>query len=250
VTANRIAAAIALCMAVPVVCCAERPPERDTLQDPSEARRSMVNLQLEERGVRDPRVLAAMRKVPRHEFVPDEIREYAYDDRPLPIGFEQTISQPYIVGAMSEALQLDGSERVLEIGTGSGYQAAILAELCSEVFTIEIEPELAARASADLERLGYRNIHVRHGDGYLGWPEEAPFDAIMVTAAPPRVPQALVDQLAVGGRMVIPVGSISQDLLLITRTPEGIERRELMGVRFVPMRHGDESRPDSGTDRQ
>ena len=242
---GRIATGIAFCVAALIVGCAENFSEQDTLHNPSEARRSMVVEQLEKRGVRDPRVLAAMKTVPRHEFVPKEIREHAYENRPLPIGLSQTISQPYIVGVMSEALELDGNERVLEIGTGSGYQAAILAELCREVFTIEIEGELAARARADLERLGYRNIHVRHGDGYRGWPEEAPFDAIMVTAAPGRVPQALVDQLAVGGRMVIPVGSIFQELLLITRTEEGVQRQDLMGVRFVPMRRGDESHQDS-----
>ena len=242
---DRIATSIAFCMAMSNVSCADNFSEQDTVHDFSKARQSMVIEQLEMRGVQDPRVLAAMKKVPRHEFVPEKVREHAYENRPLPIGLSQTISQPYIVAIMSEALELDGSERVLEIGTGSGYQAAILAELCREVFTIEIEGELAERAKADLERLGYRDIHVRHGDGYRGWPEEAPFDAIIVTAAPDRVPQALVDQLAVGGRMVIPVGSMSQDLLLITRTAEGVQRRDLMGVRFVPMRHGDESHQDT-----
>jgi protein-L-isoaspartate(D-aspartate) O-methyltransferase len=206
----------------------------------------MVREQLEPRGIADARVLAAMAAVPRHELVPEDLRAYAYEDRPLPIGLGQTISQPYIVAAMSEAVQLEGTERVLEVGTGSGYQAAVLAELCREVFTIELEKELADRARADLERLGYRNIHVRHGNGYRGWPEAAPFDAIVVTAAPDRVPPALVDQLALGGRMVIPVGRTFQDLVLVTRTEEGVEQRDLMGVRFVPMRGEEEAAEQFG----
>jgi protein-L-isoaspartate(D-aspartate) O-methyltransferase len=207
----------------------------------------MVREQLEPRGVRDPRVLAAMAAVPRHELVPEDMRDFAYEDRPLPIGLGQTISQPYIVAAMSEAVQLRGGERVLEVGTGSGYQAAVLAELCREVFTIELEKELADRARADLERLGYRNVRVRHGNGYRGWPEAAPFDAIVVTAAPDQIPPVLVEQLAVGGRMVIPVGRSFQDLLLVTRTEEGTEERVLMGVRFVPMR-GEEEAAEAGGD--
>jgi protein-L-isoaspartate(D-aspartate) O-methyltransferase len=199
------------------------------------ARERMVEEQIEARGVRDPRVLAAMRKVPRHELVPAPQRGSAYEDYPLPIGQGQTISQPYVVAAMSEALALKGSERVLEVGTGSGYQAAVLAELAERVYTIEIVPELAARAKADLARLGYRNVEVREGDGWRGWPEAAPFDAIMVTAAPPEVPPELVAQLAVGGRLVIPVGRYEQSLLLLRRTEQGIEREELFGVRFVPM---------------
>jgi protein-L-isoaspartate(D-aspartate) O-methyltransferase len=206
----------------------------------------MVREQLEPRGIADARVLAAMAAVPRHELVPEDLRAYAYEDRPLPIGLGQTISQPYIVAAMSEAVQLEGTERVLEVGTGSGYQASVLAELCREVFTIELEKELADRARADLERLGYRNIHVRHGNGYRGWPEAAPFDAIVVTAAPDRVPPALVDQLALGGRMVIPVGRTFQDLVLVTRTEEGVEQRDLMGVRFVPMRGEEEAAEQFG----
>jgi protein-L-isoaspartate(D-aspartate) O-methyltransferase len=185
-----------------------------------------------------------MEKVPRHELVPADVRDHAYEDRPLPIGLGQTISQPYIVAAMSEAVQLEGTERVLEIGTGSGYQAAVLAELCSEVFSIELEAELAERARADLARLGYRNVNVRHGNGYLGWPEQAPFDAIVVTAAPPEIPPLLVEQLAVGGRMVLPVGRTFQELMLVTRTEEGIERKFLMGVRFVPMREEPELESD------
>jgi protein-L-isoaspartate(D-aspartate) O-methyltransferase len=233
---GRVAAFFALCTAAFSAGCTVNSSDHDASRNPSAERQAMVREQLERRGVADPRVLAAMATVPRHEFVPEDLRAYAYEDRPLPIGFGQTISQPYIVAAMSEAVRLEGTERVLEIGTGSGYQAAVLAELCAEVFTIELEKELADRARADLERLGYRNIHVRHGNGYLGWPEAAPFDAIVVTAAPTSIPPALVDQLAVGGRMVLPVGRTYQDLVLVTRTAEGIEQRELMGVRFVPMR--------------
>ena len=194
----------------------------------------MVRGQIEARGVRDARVQAAMREVPRHELVPEEQRPYAYRDRPLPIGWNQTISQPYIVAAMTEALELDGDETVLEVGTGSGYQAAVLSKLARRVFSIEIVEPLAARARADLARLGYSNVTVRSGDGYGGWPEHAPFDAIIVTAAPDHVPEPLVEQLAVGGRMVLPVGRVIQDLVRITRTPEGIEREHLFGVRFVP----------------
>jgi protein-L-isoaspartate(D-aspartate) O-methyltransferase len=196
----------------------------------------MVDQQIVARGVRDPAVLAAMRKVPRHEFVPEDLREAAYEDGPLPIGEGQTISQPYIVAYMTEKLELGGGERVLEVGTGSGYQAAVLGELASEVYTIEIVEKLARRAEKDLERLGYENIHVRHGDGYRGWPEKAPFDAIIVTAAPGRVPEPLVEQLAKGGRMILPVGDAYQELILITRDDEGVVRRQrLIGVRFVPM---------------
>ncbi|MDB4433364.1 protein-L-isoaspartate(D-aspartate) O-methyltransferase [bacterium] len=195
----------------------------------------MVREQIAGRGVRDSRVLAAMSKVPRHEFVPPELRGRAYQDRPLPIGHGQTISQPYVVAAMTEALELGGEERVLEIGTGSGYQAAVLGELCREVFTIEIVEALAERAKGDLERLGYENVEVRAGDGYGGWPERAPFDAIMVTAAPDHVPEALVEQLALGGRLVLPVGRYVQELMLIVRTSEGVRRERLMDVRFVPM---------------
>ncbi len=200
------------------------------------ARLRMVETQIRARGVSDPKVLRAMETVPRHELVPAALREAAYEDRPLPIGAGQTISQPYIVAAMSEALVLSGDERVLEIGTGSGYQAAVLAEIGVRVFSIELEPELAERARRDLDRLGYGSVVARQGDGYLGWPEHAPFDAIIVTAAPEEVPRALLDQLAVGGRMVIPVGDLSQDLLLLRKGPDGIERRVLMPVRFVPMR--------------
>ena len=200
------------------------------------ARVRMVRDQVEARGVRDPRVLAAMRKVPRHELVPESVRDHAYEDRPLPIGEGQTISQPYVVAAMTEALELKGDERVLEVGTGSGYQAAVLAELCRQVYSIEIVPELAERARKDLARLGYANVEVRQGDGWRGWPEHAPFDAIVVTAAPNEVPPELIEELAVGGRLVIPVGRYDQELVRIRKTPEGISREVLFGVRFVPMR--------------
>jgi protein-L-isoaspartate(D-aspartate) O-methyltransferase len=209
----------------------------DAGADPTaEARLRMVRDQVEARGVRDPRVLAAMRKVPRHELVPESERGRAYEDRPLPIGESQTISQPYVVAAMSEALALKGDERVLEVGTGSGYQAAVLAELCQQVYSIEIVPALAERARKDLARLGYANVEVRQGDGWRGWPEHAPYDAIVVTAAPPEVPPELIEQLAVGGRLVIPVGRFDQQLVLLRKTPEGISREVLFGVRFVPMR--------------
>jgi protein-L-isoaspartate(D-aspartate) O-methyltransferase len=191
------------------------------------------------RGIRDARVLAAMRRVPRHEFVPDELRVHAYEDRPLPIGLEQTISQPFVVAAMTEAAQVAPRERVLEIGTGSGYQAAVLVELGADVYSIEIVEPLARRAEAVLARLGYR-LHLRVGNGYAGWPEAAPFDAIVVTAAPEQVPPALIEQLAIGGRMVIPVGSQAdgQRLDVITRGRDGTTTETLFPVRFVPMTGG------------
>ncbi len=195
----------------------------------------MVAQQIAARGVKDPRVLAAMRRVPRHEFVPDALREMAYEDRPLPIAAEQTISQPYVVGAMTELADVSPTSVVLEVGTGSGYQTAVLAEIAREVYSIEIIPELGAQAAATLERLGYDDVHLRVGDGYAGWPEAAPFDAIVVTAAPPHVPQPLLDQLAVGGHLVIPVGAYQQELLVITRTDDGYTRRSVFPVRFVPM---------------
>jgi len=192
--------------------------------------------------VRDTRVLDAMRKVPRHEFVPPDQAPFAYDDRPLPIGEGQTISQPFIVGAMTEALELKPSDRVLEIGTGSGYQAAVLAEIVSEVYTMEIVEPLSLGAEKALARLGYRNVHVRAGDGFRGWPEHAPFDAIIVTCAPEKVPAPLVDQLKVGGRMVIPLGAdvdgrpwAAQDLVIVRKTEKGVETSKSMDVRFVPM---------------
>ncbi|MGH9146203.1 MAG: protein-L-isoaspartate(D-aspartate) O-methyltransferase [Vicinamibacterales bacterium] len=198
-------------------------------------RQTMVDDQIRGRGITDQRVLAAMRSVPREHFVPETVTTQAYADHPLPIGYGQTISQPYIVAYMSEALQVTRSSKVLEIGTGSGYQAAVLGELAGDVYSIEIVPELADRARQTLDVLGYKNIHVRTGDGYRGWPEQAPFDRIMVTAAPDHVPQPLVDQLATGGRLVIPVGRAEQDLLLITRAPAGVVQQRTIPVRFVPL---------------
>jgi protein-L-isoaspartate(D-aspartate) O-methyltransferase len=198
-------------------------------------RQRMVREQIEARGVRSGPVLEALRKVPRHLFVPPGVRHLAYEDGPLPIGHQQTISQPYIVALMTEALQLKGGERVLEVGTGSGYQAAVLAELAAQVYSIEIIEPLGREAERRLRELGYDNVHVRIGDGYQGWPEHAPFDAIIVTAAPDHVPEPLVAQLKVGGRLVIPVGRDDQDLWLVRRTEEGSKRRRLTPVRFVPM---------------
>lgn len=203
-------------------------------------RGQMVERQLRGRGIRDRTVLAAMARVPRHRFVPAELQSLAYSDQPLPIGLEQTISQPYIVAYMTEAADISPGDRVLEIGTGSGYQAAVLAELAREVYSIEIIPELAARARAVLAELGYRNVHVRTGDGYAGWPEHAPFDAILVTAAPDHAPPALVQQLAVGARMVIPVGTGEQEMRIITKTATGFVEQKTLPVRFVPL-----VRPDS-----
>ncbi|MCM2269717.1 MAG: protein-L-isoaspartate(D-aspartate) O-methyltransferase [Thermoanaerobaculia bacterium] len=203
--------------------------------EPEVRRKRMVEGQIAARDVRDARVLAAMERVPRHLFVPPEMRAQAYEDYPLPIGDEQTISQPYIVALMTSLLELRGGERVLEIGTGSGYQAAVLAEIAGEVYTIEILASLAERSRATLAELGYRNIQVRHGDGWAGWPELAPFDGIVVTAASPRVPQPLLEQLKVGGKLVVPVGRFFQDLLVYTRTAEGYEKRNVIPVRFVPL---------------
>ncbi len=201
-----------------------------------EARRArMVETQIRQRGVTDERVLRAMRNVPRHLFVPDDRRSLAYEDHPVPIGRSQTISQPFIVAYMTEALSLAPSHRVLEIGTGSGYQAAILAEIAREVYSMEIVPELADRARATLASLGYTNVRVRTGNGYLGWPEAAPFDKIIVTAAPDEVPKALVDQLGPSGIMIVPVGVANQMMTVVRRTPEGIVRQETIPVMFVPM---------------
>ena len=199
------------------------------------ARARMVARQLRARGITDERVLAAMAKVPRHEFVPAASRPLAYEDEPLPIGHGQTISQPYIVAAMTELARVDARSRVLEIGTGSGYQAAVLAEIARDVYTIEIVEALATEATRTLRRLGYGAVRVRHGDGYRGWKEAAPFDAIIVTAAPPTVPPALLDQLAPGGRLVIPVGDEDQELQVHRRTADGFEVTRHFPVRFVPM---------------
>ena len=204
-------------------------------EDFARMRERMVAEQMAARDIKDPRVLAAMRKVPRHLFVPADQQRLAYEDHPLPIGKDQTISQPYIVAYMSQALELKPTHKVLEIGTGSGYQAAVLGELASQVYTIEIVKELADRATQALADAGYKNVHVRHGDGYAGWPEHAPFDAIMVTAAPDHVPQPLIEQLAPGGRMIIPVGDYFQELRVILRTEQGIVQRSTIPVRFVPL---------------
>jgi protein-L-isoaspartate(D-aspartate) O-methyltransferase len=203
--------------------------------DSAAARAEMVRTQLSSRDISNPRVLEAMRKVERHRFVPPEARADAYGDFPLSIGHGQTISQPYIVAFMTQALEPAPDHRVLEIGTGSGYQAAILAELVKEVYTIEIVPELADQARVALDSAGYKNVHVRTGNGYLGWPEHAPFDRIIVTAAPEAVPPALVDQLRVGGLMAIPVGTAIQELRILRRTGSGLETLQTLPVRFVPM---------------
>ncbi len=194
----------------------------------------MVETQIVARGVKDERVLQVMREVPRHLFVPPDQVSEAYADHPLSIGSGQTISQPYVVAFMSEQLRLTGTERVLEIGTGSGYQAAVLSRLAGKVFSIEIRPELAAEATERLKAIGATNVRIRTADGFYGWPEEAPFDAILVTAAPEKIPAPLLAQLATGGRMVIPVGGFYQELKVIERTPEGLRERSVLPVRFVP----------------
>jgi protein-L-isoaspartate(D-aspartate) O-methyltransferase len=198
-------------------------------------RERMVGDQIAARGVKDTLTLNAMRRVPRHLFVPDRERAQAYDDHPLPIGQGQTISQPYIVGFMTEALGLKGGETVLEVGTGSGYQAAVLSLIAAHVYTIEIVEPLAEEAKQRLARLGYGNVQVRAGDGYRGWPEAAPFDAIMVTAAAPRIPEALKSQLKEGGRLILPIGDESQELVVVVRRADRFEERRVLPVRFVPM---------------
>jgi len=196
----------------------------------------MVRRQIEARGVSDARVLAAMRQVPRHRFVPASQRAHAYEDRPLPIGEGQTISQPYIVALMTELAALEPGDRVLEVGTGCGYQAAVLAEIGVEVFSIEIIESLATQAEAILSELGYREkVKIRRGDGYAGWPEHAPFDAILITAAPPAIPEPLKQQLKPGGRLIIPVGQHFQNLLRVIRTTDGFREESVIPVRFVPM---------------
>jgi protein-L-isoaspartate(D-aspartate) O-methyltransferase len=215
--------------------CSGNSESKDSEDTYASRRQRMVENQLARRDVTDQNVLDAMRTVPRHHFVPEKYRPEAYYDGPLPIGEGQTISQPYIVAIMTQLLKIDSTSKVLEIGTGSGYQAAVLAEITDSVYTIEIIDKLAHRADTILDSLGYSNVHVRAGDGYLGWPEAAPFDAVIITAAAPRIPQPLIDQLKVGGRMVVPVGDYSQDLLLITKEKEGYTKKSVIPVRFVPM---------------
>ncbi|GAI24726.1 unnamed protein product [marine sediment metagenome] len=201
----------------------------------TEERESMVSTQIKSRGIKDVNVLEAMEKVPRHLFVPENMRKLAYNDEPLPIGNGQTISQPYIVAYMTEVLQLSVEEKVLEVGTGSGYQAAVLAEIAKEVFTVEIIDGLSKNAQEVLQEEGYTNIHFRVGDGSYGWEENAPYDAIMVTAAPSEVPKALQDQLKIGGRMIVPVGDAFQELVLIVREKRKFKKKKLLPVRFVPL---------------
>jgi protein-L-isoaspartate(D-aspartate) O-methyltransferase len=233
-------AAIALAASAAVVmlpCAGDAATDRDAMLE----RRLALVRSIGRQGIHDSSTLAAMRSVPRHEFVPIEYRELAYLDEPLPIGHEQTISQPFIVAYMTQALRPRPGMRVLEVGTGSGYQAAVLAEIGCRVHTIEIIQALADSARIRLERLGYTGVHVRHGDGYLGWPEAAPFDAILLTAAPERVPPVLVAQLAPGGRLVAPVGGAVeiQKLVLLEKNQRGqVKRTDLLPVRFVPMRKG------------
>lgn len=207
-----------------------------TAADTAEHRKTMVEEQIAARGVSDPATLEAMQTVPRHEFLPLRLREEAYGDYPLPIGYGQTISQPYIVAFMTEAIRPQPGEKILEIGAGSGYQAAVLAQIGTQVYTIEIVEPLAEMARQTLERLGYKNAHVRHGDGYRGWPEHAPFDAIIVTCAPDKIPPDLVAQLKDGGRMIIPVDSgMEQELVLLRKHGDKIEKQSVLPVRFVPM---------------
>ena len=196
----------------------------------------MVAEQIASRGIDDPAVLAAMRSVPRHVFIPESERAHAYDDGPVAIGHGQTISQPFIVALMTQLAQPAPDSRILEIGTGCGYQTAVLAACAREVWSVELEEPLSRRAASTLASLGIENVHLRVGDGSQGWPEAAPFDAIVVTAAPAEVPPPLLDQLSMGGRLVIPVGTSSQTLFVFTRGPEGIDRRQVAPVRFVPLR--------------
>jgi protein-L-isoaspartate(D-aspartate) O-methyltransferase len=219
-------------------CMFQSRPEQTTTAQSSQAfaeqRRNLVE-QLRSEGISSKSVLDALLKVPRHEFVPPAQRHLAYQNRPLPIGHDQTISQPFIVGYMTEAAEIASGEKVLEIGTGSGYQAAVLAELAKEVYTIEIIPPLAEGARKVLSKLGYRNVQVKTGNGYEGWVEHAPFDAIVVTAAPDHIPQALVDQLAFRGKMVIPVGTTFQQMVIVSKNESGVVEQRTIPVRFVPM---------------
>jgi len=228
---------ILLSALIAAACAGATPGEDQALvADLDLARTRMVREQLRARDITDDRVLTAMGRVPRHEFVPPSLQARAYTDRPLPIGRGQTISQPYVVALMTQLLELRADERVLEVGTGSGYQAAILSELCHEVYTVEIDSELAADAARVLQRLGYQNVHVRSGDGFYGWPEEAPFDAVIITAAAPRIPERLVDQLREGGRLTMPLGAgMSQQLVLGIKRAGRLSLQQAGGVLFVPM---------------
>ena len=230
----RVVAQCLLFAAIATAGCGQQSP---TVADFAAQRTRMVERQLQARGIKDERVLAAMAKVPREEFIPVAARADAYEDGPLPIGYDQTISQPYIVAFMTEQLRPKPSDRVLEIGSGSGYQAAILAELVADIYTIEIVEPLAKTAEATLQRLGYKNVHIKVGDGYKGWPEKAPFDAIIVTCAPENVPQPLTDQLKDGGRMIIPVGErFAQQLYLLEKRNGQLKESTTLPVRFVPMK--------------
>ena len=224
---------------------AELNPNSSELQRPKSSsakeqfeleRKQMVEYQLRDRGIQDERVLTAMSKVPRHQFVDSSWRDLAYSDRPLAIGHQQTISQPYVVAYMTEAAEISPDAKVLEIGTGCGYQAAILGEIAQKVYSIEIIPQLAELARQTLGQLGYGNIEIKTGDGYQGWIENAPYDAIIVTAAPEHIPQPLIDQLATNGKMVIPVGTWYQDMIVLTKTTDRIVQKKTIPVRFVPMR--------------
>jgi protein-L-isoaspartate(D-aspartate) O-methyltransferase len=231
-------AGVVLLLVTGIACAAigdgDRPPSQDN-DSLTRRRHDMVETQIRARGIDDARVLDAMRAVPRHRFVRDSDLDAAYGDHPLPIGYGQTISQPYIVGFMSDALRVQPDDKVLEIGTGSGYQAAVLGKLAREVYSIEIVPELAAQSARVLRELGYANVRTRAGDGYAGWPEAAPFDSIIVTAAPDHIPQPLVEQLKPGGRLVVPVGRFDQDLLVLTKTDQGLREEARLPVRFVPL---------------
>lgn len=216
-----------------IICCASKVVAKEN--NFAKLRHRMVDQQLTPRGISDKLVISAMLKVPRHEFVPKNFIEYAYRDSALPIEENQTISQPYIVALMTQLLDLKGQEKVLEIGTGSGYQSAVLAEIAKEVYTIEILKPLADSAKRRLENMGYKNIKVLCGDGYLGWPQFAPFDAIMVTAAATQIPQPLIGQLKIGGRLVIPLGNIEQQLFLVIKEKDAIVKKRIIPVIFVPM---------------
>jgi protein-L-isoaspartate(D-aspartate) O-methyltransferase len=238
----KILVSFVILFAVLVTACKSKEEAADNVSDKSEntdkfyeERIRMVENQIERRGIDNEIVLDALRSVPRHLFVPETYRSRSYEDGPLPIGHNQTISQPYIVALMTDLLDLQPGERVLEVGTGSGYQAAVLAEIADSVYTIEIVKPLADRAWEILDSIGYDNIKVMHGDGYQGYEQAAPYDAVIVTAAPDHVPQPLIDQLAMGGRLVIPVGSIYQYLTLYEKTEDGLKKKTGIAVRFVPM---------------